>query len=301
MACVPSVELDLSNSIVDGARSGYSSFETEFEGEKQVFQTYFETLGVEGNPPMLMIHGIGGGSSLFQYKNNINFFAAQGYKVYAIDLLGFGRSSHPKKKYIGQNLRDQISQFVENEMEQAPVVISNGLSAAHTIRIAAESPELISDMILVAPTGYSSLNRSNPESRELGIFDSPLGDFVFWLLGNDNYQRFFLLDAYAGDASLTPDVLESSDVNIKAPDSQWVVFSFISGALDQDVSEYWPLIQQDTMIVWGEDATITPVEDLDIFLQNRENVKSLVVEDAKLLPNFDRAILFNNEVLDFLK
>lgn len=295
------VELDTSSTIVEGTASGYSVFETEFEGERLEFQTYFETLGVEGNPPILMIHGIGGGSSLFQYKNNINFFAAQGYKVYAIDLLGFGRSSHPKGRYLGQNLRDQITQFIETEIDAAPIVVANGLSAAHVIRLAAESPELISDLVLVAPTGYSGLNRPNPESRELGIFDTGIGDFVFWLLGNENYQRFFLLDAYANEASLTPEVLENSDINIKAPDSQWVVFSFISGALDQDVTTYWPETMQKTLITWGKDATITPVNDLTVFLDNREDVQSFVFEDAKLLPNFDRAEAFNDEMLSFIK
>ena len=295
------VELDLSNTVIEGATSGYSSFETEFEGESQTFQTYFETMGFSGQPPIVMIHGIGGGSSLFQYKQNVAYFAAKGYKVYAIDLLGFGRSSHPKGKYTGQNLRDQISQFIETEMDQAPIVVANGLSAAHVIRLAAETPDLISDMVLVAPTGYSSLRRPNPESRELGIFNSPLGDFVFWLLGNDNYQRFFLLDAYAGEDSLTPEVLENSDINIKAPDSQWVVFSFISGALDQDVADYWSQTEQKSLIVWGADATITPVEDLDSFIDNREDAQSLVVEGVKLLPNFDMPKLFNDEVLAFLK
>lgn len=295
------VELDLSDSVIEGASFGYSTFETEFEGERQEFQTYFETIGGEGNPPMLMIHGIGGGSSLFQYRRNINFFAVQGYKVYAIDLLGFGRSSHPKGRYLGHNLRDQITQFIETEFDESPVVIANGLSAAHVIRIAAESPELVKDLVLVAPTGYGRLDRENPETRELGIFDTPLGDFVFWLLGNDNYQKFFLRDAFANEASLTPEVLANSDMNIKAPDSQWVVFSFISGALDQDVSQLWPTTSQRSLIAWGEDATITPVGDLEKFVAARGDTESLVLADAKILPNDDRSEVFNPAVLAFLQ
>lgn len=45
-----------------------------------------------------MVHGIGGGSSLFQYRRNAPQVADAGYRVYALDLLGFGRSSRPERR-----------------------------------------------------------------------------------------------------------------------------------------------------------------------------------------------------------
>ncbi len=36
-----------------------------------------------------------------------------------------------------------------------------------------------------------------------------------------------------------------------AEGARWIVFSFISGSLDQDVSELWPATTQPALLVWG--------------------------------------------------
>ena len=43
--------------------------------------------------PLLLVHGIG--QSLYTWHKNIDYFSEKGYRVIAIDLAGFGYSSHP--------------------------------------------------------------------------------------------------------------------------------------------------------------------------------------------------------------
>ena len=49
--------------------------------------------GAPGDPPLVLIHGFG--ASCDYYRSNIDVFAAAGYRVFAIDLLGFGGSDKP--------------------------------------------------------------------------------------------------------------------------------------------------------------------------------------------------------------
>ncbi|CAM9205920.1 unnamed protein product [Choristocarpus tenellus] len=50
--------------------------------------------GPEDAPPVLLIHGFG--ASVGHFRKNIPVLVSEGYRVYAIDLLGFGASDKPK-------------------------------------------------------------------------------------------------------------------------------------------------------------------------------------------------------------
>ncbi len=264
------------------------------------YTTYYETLG-EGDA-VVLVHGIGGGSSLFQYRKNAAALAAAGLKVYALDLLGFGRSSRPDIRYTQDLLTEQLTEFLDR-LPTPAAVVANGLSAAYAIRIAAERPELISKLVLISPTGYERLARPQNEDRIAGFnrFRGILGGIFNTLLLDPGTQRFFLLDAYAGRKSLTPEVLESYDDNLRVENARWVIFSFVSGNLDQDVSRLWPEVQQPVLILWGSEATTTPIGDAQDFIGARPQTTLLPIRGVKLLPNEDRPGVFNRVVRSFLR
>jgi pimeloyl-ACP methyl ester carboxylesterase len=266
------------------------------------FETYFEAMGRTDGAPVLMLHGIGGGSSLFQYRRNAPALARAGYRAFAIDLLGFGRSSRPATR-VTQDLHvAQIADFIETTIQEPPIIIANGLSAAYSIRLAATRPELVEALVLIGPTGYRRLNREQDEARIRAFerFSGTLGEFLYQVLLADNWQEFFLLDAYASRDSLTPEVRSEFDRQLRVENAKWIVLSFISGNLDQDVRPFWPQVTQPTLIIWGEDATTTPPGDAEDFLQARPEVTLITISDAKLLPNEDQADMFNEVVLEFL-
>lgn len=51
-------------------------------------------LGPEDGPPILLIHGFG--ASVGHFRRNFPVLVGAGYRVYAVDLLGFGSSDKPK-------------------------------------------------------------------------------------------------------------------------------------------------------------------------------------------------------------
>ena len=51
--------------------------------------------------PFLLVHGFG--ASGFHWRKNVNALATAGYRVYAIDLIGFGLSSKPIVEYLLTN------------------------------------------------------------------------------------------------------------------------------------------------------------------------------------------------------
>lgn len=294
VACVPAVAGDGPEPIIAGAEVRFAP-----HGE---FVTGYEVLG--SGAPVVMIHGIGGGSTLFQYRLNAPAVAAAGYRVYALDLLGFGRSSRPEQRSTADTLIAQSIDFLESVVGERAVLVANGLSAAHAIRIAAERPELVEALVLIAPTGYRSLNRPQNEAREnfFNLLANPVvSELAAGLLTAPGAQRFFLLDAYSSRASLTEEVLASYDRNLRVAGARWIVFSFISGSLDQDVRALWPEVEQPALLVWGTKPGFSSFEDAEDFILARPEAELLLLRDAALLPNEDRAQEFNRSLLGFLE
>ncbi|MER3482336.1 MAG: hypothetical protein C4332_03460, partial [Meiothermus sp.] len=230
-ACAPSLSYSTlpksDQPVIAGATPGYAEF-----GE---YKTYYEQLGTTGRP-VLLIHGIGGGSSVFQYRKNAKVLADAGYRVWAIDLLGFGRSSRPAIRYTQDLHRAQIESFIRDVIQEKTSVVANGVAAAYTIRLAAEHPDLIRKLVLIGPTGMERQIRPQNADR-IGDFNliTFWGGLVYGLFTTSFGQRFFLEQAYYSGDSFTPEVVETYDSNLKAPNAQWVVYSFATGSLDQDV------------------------------------------------------------------
>ncbi len=299
-ACVPALEAEGPEAIIPGARFATAPFVDPASGA--AYETGFEAIG--RGAPVVMVHGIGGGSSLFQYRLNAPAVADAGYAVYALDLLGFGRSSRPAIRSTQDLLVAQVTSFLEDVVREPAVLVANGLAAAHAIRIAAERPELVAGLVLIAPTGYRSLNRPQDAERVRAFerLASPLVGVPFAAaLLSPAAQEFFLLDAYQDRESLTPEVRASYDRNLRVADARWVVFSFVSGNLDQDVSELWPATTQEALLVWGSAPGFSSYADAEDFVLARPDARLLVLRDAALLPNEERADTFNGAVLDFLQ
>lgn len=262
--------------------------------------TGYEVLG--HGAPVVMVHGIGGGSSRFQYRLNARPVANAGYRVYAPDLIGFGASSRPAGRVTQDLLVAQLEAFLDEVVGEPAVLVANGLAAAHAVRVASERPDRVAGLVLIAPTGLGRLDRpqTDARTRQFALLDGPLGDVLYFALLDEEAQEFFLVDAYASEASLTPEIRAVYDRELRAPNAQWIVFSFVTGNLDQDLSGLWPELRQPTLIVWGEDAETTPASDARAFLEARPGTEFVAFEDAKLLPNEDRPEAFNAALLDFL-
>ena len=63
----------------------------------------------EDLPPLLLIHGFG--ASAYHWRYNMPYLSRK-YRVYAIDLLGFGQSDKPLVNYTSELWRDQVLAFI---------------------------------------------------------------------------------------------------------------------------------------------------------------------------------------------
>ena len=105
--------------------------------------------------PMLMVHGVRVSASNYEFRKNFEFFTQVGYRVYALDLLGFGLSDRPAITYTNEVYVALIRDFVRDVIDQKTHVMASGLSAAFMIVAADRHPELFGSLILIEPIGIT--------------------------------------------------------------------------------------------------------------------------------------------------
>src|ERR671917_185250 len=116
-------------------------------------QIFYRHAGEEQAPPVLFVHGIGAGARSFMWRRNF-LPLARHFRVYALDLLGFGFSDKPANaSYSAELYVELISDFIR-EVAGAPAsLVASSLGAAYCVRVGDEQPELVRLLVLVAPTG----------------------------------------------------------------------------------------------------------------------------------------------------
>src|SRR5581483_11750459 len=112
---------------------------------------FYEVKGATDAKPLVLIHSFSPGASSYEWRKNIDNLSQQ-FRVYALDLLGFGLSDHPAIDYTPETFTDLIHDFIREAVGKPAVVVAHGLSCAYVIACAYRRPELFERLVLVAPS-----------------------------------------------------------------------------------------------------------------------------------------------------
>jgi pimeloyl-ACP methyl ester carboxylesterase len=135
-------------------------------------------------PPLLLIHGFG--ASTDHWRKNIADLQAD-FDVWAIDLLGFGRSAKPNQVYDGDLWREQLADFIAEVIGRPAVLAGNSLGGYSALKVAAQRPEQAAGLVLLNSAGPFSdapTPTVSPVKKALGntIRDLMLQPLPSWLL-----------------------------------------------------------------------------------------------------------------------
>lgn len=149
------------------------------------YKTNYVTAGC--GKPVVLIHGFGASSG--HYRNQISFLSQQGYKVYALDLLGFGNSEKPIIDYSmelwDQQIRDFMQEFIG---ESTPAVImGNSVGSLATLMVASKIPNRVSGVVLFNCAGGMN-NKAISDDWRIKLA-MPIFLLIDWVLNQPQLAR----------------------------------------------------------------------------------------------------------------
>ncbi|CAD5916167.1 Pheophytinase, chloroplastic [Planktothrix tepida] len=111
-------------------------------------------------PSLLLVHGFG--ASTDHWRKNIQGLQSD-FEVWAIDLLGFGRSGKPQVEYSGQLWRDQLQDFITEVIGQPVILAGNSLGGYASLCVASQCPSTAKGVILLNSAGPFTETDPRPE------------------------------------------------------------------------------------------------------------------------------------------
>lgn len=257
--------------------------------------------------PLLLVHGIYAGASSFEFRRVFEALARE-FRVYALDLLGFGLSDRPNIVYTPQLYIRLIEDFTRQVMGGAdnPVqVIASTLGAAFTIHAIADRPSLFERAVLIEPTGLETLNAPRPTpDRQLAraVLRTPLiGESLYNLVASRASIRLFLTKlTYSRRMAVSDELVDYYYLAAHQRGARYALASFLAGTLDTPVNGVYQELRQPLLLIWGKDARITPLEQARAFRQSNPRAE-IRVFDCGALPQDELPDEFVSEVSAWLR
>ncbi len=210
-------------------------------------------------PPLLLVHGFG--ASTDHWRKNIQDLQ-QDFDVWAIDLVGFGRSAKPDWEYSGQLWRDQLHDFITEVIGQPAVVAGNSLGGYAVLSVAAHYPEATKGVILLNSAGPFTDTKPRPEppiwKKALSqvmrsLFRQEWVSFlIFQWTKRRSTIRKTLLKVYLDPSAVTDQLVEEIYRPSCDPGASKVFASVFKSPQGDKVDVLLQQLTRPLLLIWGE-------------------------------------------------
>ena len=261
--------------------------------------TRYWTAGDKG-PILLLLHGFGASVEIWQY--NVEPLA-KFYRVYAIDLVGFGRTDKHEGLYTPPFMVDFINDALTAlNLEKVTLIglsMGGGLSILYTLSF----PQKVDKLVLVDSAGlgkeviFSMRLMSLPYLGELITKPSRKMAYLFFkpAVLNPAQLKGQFTDIYYELFSLPG----AQTAMLKVIRSGCNIFGIKKDVLNETLMNLHR-ITSSTLIIWGKQDAILPLTQAYYAKEKISNSKLHVIEQCGHMPNFEKPDEFNQVVLDFL-
>ncbi len=262
---------------------------------------FYEVKGAREAKPLLLIHGFGPGASSYEWRKNVDTLAEQ-YRVYVVDLLGFGLSDRPAIDYTAETFTDLIGDFLKEVINKPTVVVAHGLTCAYVIDTAFRKPQLFERLVLVAPVP-TILQESLPgpiNSVWKGLLRMPiLGEFAYNLLTSRQAIRaYYDRQGYYNPGLITDELVEYIYTSAHQSNGRYAAAAFVSDFLTLDVHEAFARLQMPVVTVWGREA-LSAIESSEAFKRVNPRVETRIIDKSSFQVQDEQAAQFNNLIREF--
>lgn len=156
--------------------------------------------------PLLLIHDLNPISSSYEWSNIINQLSAT-HTVYAIDLLGCGKSEKPSSSYVNYLYVQLVNDFIQDVIQEKTDLIVTGESFSFAVMAARMNEKVIGKITAINPTDIT-YNVQAPTKCSEGIkriFELPIvGTFIYNMIANTKTINKQFINKYYHDSTKIP-------------------------------------------------------------------------------------------------
>lgn len=235
------------------------------------------------NIPILILHGWN--LSAAKFVNLQQELQKKGYEVYSVDLPGFGTTDKPNRSLFLSDYIEYVKDFLIKKRINKIILIGHSFGGRISIKLAAQNPKLLKALIL---SGAPGLNPVPAVKIRFFLILAKLGKRIFSLpvlsSAKEIFRKFLYKLAKAGDYYSTNDNMLGTFQN----------------TVKESLIPYLSQINTPTLLLWGEEDRMVPVEIAEKMNKIIKNSKFVVINKARHGVPWTHPKEFTDEVEKFL-
>lgn len=271
--------------------------------EDQETKIRYQEYGPKDSPftPLLFVHGYGG--MLEHWNMNIPAFEDK-YRIYAMDLIGFGQSGKPNIRYSLALFAAQIEAFMHLKGLEKVILVGHSMGAASGIVYAHMNPDKVGAMVLANPSGLYGDSMDGMAKAFFGLVGSPLiGEVLFAAFANQLGVSQSLTPTYYNQNMVDLNLVNQF---VRPLQDRGAIFSYLSPSKrPQDflLDTLKPCnYKGDAWLVWGaEDTALPPHKIIPEFQELLPQAGAFIIPKAAHCIHHDAYEAFNARLDQILK
>ena len=251
---------------------------------------------------VVLIHGFGPGHDSEEWRPACEILAPD-YRLFVLDLLGWGRSDKPKIDYDGEVYIQLITSFLEDIVGHPSLLVAAGLSAAYAVQVAVDHPELVKALALVVPS-EPAIRRDEPDLKDALLHRSLRTPIVGTSVLNLITSRSSIAHYLRKSVFSAPEQVDAARIDhyyrsSHQPGAHAALAAYLSGYLNHEVSDELARLEVPVWLAWGRNSQAPPVESADTWLQSIPDARLEVFEGCSHLPHLEAAANFATSLAGF--
>ncbi len=274
----------------DTLEAEYSIPDSKFMTLDDGLKVHYTDTGPRDRSALVLVHGYS--ASLHTWADWRRDLQAD-YRVITLDLPGHGLSRTDSSDEVSiDRFADVVAQVTGKLEVQSFTLAGNSMGGNTAWNFALRYPGKLEGLILVDASGWPSTAKDRESSPFIfKLLANPVARMVLKDLDMTSLTRSGLEDSYTDPAFVTEELVQRYVSLSRAPGHRTVLLAIMADRGDRDevTAEDMTTISVPTLVLWGRDDNLVPVEHAQKFGDAIANAKVIIYDNVGHLPQEEAA------------
>jgi pimeloyl-ACP methyl ester carboxylesterase len=268
--------------------------DVEIEGRR----VRYVDMGAGDGPPIVFVHGLSGNWQ--NWLENLPRLARE-RRVVALDLPGSGQSDDPVERITIPGYGRSVSALIEHLDLGEVVLVGNSMGGFVAAETAIQFPKSVERLVLVSAAGITSSSLRREPVMVWGRMAMMAG------ARGAAEKRMAIVRPRIRHLVYSTIMRHPSRI---APEMLWEMSEgagrsafrpALEAIIDYDFRDRLSDISSPTLIVWGQEDMLVPVEDAREYEQRIRGARRLLLKDTGHVAMIERPPTFNRALIEFIE
>ena len=251
--------------------------------------------------PILLLHSLYPGASRREWRPQTETLAKE-YRVYSVDLPGFGQSEKPLKPWTAYQYAQLLHHFITDVVKGPVALMAANGSADLALILSRLYPEDIKKLVLISPEGYLKSFATPQDTQPLKRLLSPVIGTQIFLRGTSKRNLRALAETLFYQKERMPaDFVQNIQHNARyGKGAQAAYAAYRTRFAAADTKDAFAALTIPFLLIWGEKNVDHPASILEMAEDMQQTGQFLLFENTAALPHLENSKAFGQIAAEFL-